>query len=109
MGTVNVDHILPNELDLDNTPEPWVTKTVVEGLVLPIETPGHWPVIDGVVRQDDSRLGCSWPDKPIVIATTISIGGHLLSYVGERVRVTIERLASSEVALERKAKAWLKE
>jgi hypothetical protein len=94
METVNVDKI-PNEPDLDNTPEPWVTKTVVEGVVLPIETPGHWPVIDGIVRQDDSRLDCSWPDKPIAIATTISIGGHLLSYVGERVRVAIERIPGS--------------
>jgi hypothetical protein len=75
-----------------NEPEPWVTKTVVEGVVLPKKTIFGIREIHGTVRQDDSRMGCLWPDNAVELQTTIAINGHLTSYCGSHVRVTIERL-----------------
>jgi hypothetical protein len=72
--------------------EGWVNKTIIEGIVLPTERADDIRVIDGRVRQDDTRLGKTWPDDPIILDTVAAVNGHLASYEGGWVRVTIERL-----------------
>ena len=67
------------------------TKTIITGLVMEPNEHGRIQ-IDGCADQDAPEIGRTWPDKPVHVKSTIHPEGRLLSYVGRRVRITIEAL-----------------
>ena len=72
----------------------YTTKTVIEGHVT--RSAAGKLQIEGSVAQDDTRLGMHWPDNPVRMnETTIPGECHLSCYEGQKVRVTVERLAAA--------------